>query len=209
MYLSMSFVALLLTANVLGPKPVAFGSVVIPAGLLIFPLTYVLGSLITELNGFKYSRKVIWFALLCNLFMAFAISVVIKLPYDDSWGMQQQYAQVLGASGRLMFISVLSYFCGEFINAYLVHSLKQKYAKSSFLVRGLIGNWIGESIETLIFVPLGFYYLSFDTILKMLGFYFVFKVSYAFIAMIVTNFVLNTNYFLIKRPCPVGSSNIS
>lgn len=196
-FLSMSFVALLLTANVLGPKPVIIGSVVIPAGLLIFPLTYLLGSVITEVYGFKASRQVIWFALLCNLFMAFAISIAIKLPYEKSWEYQVQYSEILGISGKLMFVSVLSYFCGEFINAYLVYKLKQKFKKATFILRSLIGNWIGESCETLIFIPLGFYYLPNGILLKMLWFYFIFKISYALIAMPIavrlTNYLLSTS----------------
>jgi uncharacterized integral membrane protein (TIGR00697 family) len=182
--LGMVFVGLLLTANVLGPKPLLLGKFIVPAGSVIFPMTYLVGVIITEVYGFAASRKVIWIALICNLFMALAIKVAIFLPYTPEWPGQDAYSTVLGTSSRLMVVSVFTYFIGELLNAYVVSSLKIKLKGKLFFIRGLCGNWLGEGIETCLFIPLAFYeILSMESILHMILSYLVFKVSYAFIAM--------------------------
>lgn len=181
--LAMSFVVLLLSANVVGPKPIQFGSVVIPAGLCLFPLTYLVGGALTEVYGFAASRQVIWMALLGNLFLAASCRLAIIMPGSESWPYQEAYAQTLGISSRLMFVSVFTYFVGEFVNAYLVSKLKLKMQGRRFWLRGLCGSWIGEGVETALFIPLAFYDLSRELLLNLIGFYFLFKVLYAVVAM--------------------------
>ena len=182
--LGMVFVGLLLTANVLGPKPLLLGKLIVPAGSVIFPMTYLVGVIITEVYGFRASRVVIWMALICNLFMAFALKIAIFLPYTPEWPGQDAYSAVLGTSSRLMVVSVFTYFIGELLNAYVVSSLKIKLKARLFFIRGLCGNWLGEGLETCLFIPLAFYdVLSMPSILQMILSYLAFKVSYAFVAM--------------------------
>lgn len=193
--LAMSFVVLLLSANVVGPKPLQFGSVIIPAGLCLFPLTYLVGGVLTEVYGFAASRQVIWMALLGNLFLAASCRLAIVLPSAEGWANQAAYEQTLGVSSRLMFISVFTYFIGEFVNAYLVSKLKLKMQGKRFWLRGLCGSWIGEGVETSLFIPLAFYDLPKDILLQLTGFYFSFKVIYAMIAMPFTQALVK----LIKK----------
>lgn len=181
--IAMLFVGFLLTANVLGPKPLAFGWVTIPAGLVIFPMTYLLGVILTEVYGFVLSRKVIWTALICNLFMALTCQLAIVLPYDPLWQGQEAYQNVLGTSSRLMAVSVFTYFIGEFVNSYVVAKLKVKLQGRLFCLRGLCGNWLGEGVETALFLPLAFYHLPANVLLKMSLFYYLFKITYAACAM--------------------------
>lgn len=181
--LAMGFVGLLLTANVIGPKPLQFGIITIPAGLLIFPLTYLLGVVITEVYGFKKSRLVIWAGLICNLFMVAACQLAISLPYDPSWQFQASYSQTLGTTSRVMLASVFTYFVGELVNSYVVAKLKQQFAGKYFWLRGLCGNWLGEGIETALFIPLVFYELPVLKLFQLASFYYIFKVVYALTAM--------------------------
>ncbi len=182
--LSMIFVGLLLTANVVGAKPLLFGPIILPAGLLLFPITYVLGDILTEVYGFAQSRRVIWGAMLCNLFMSFMCKIAIQLPAVSDWAHNEAYAQVLGSSSRLMAISVLTYFIGEFMNAYIVAKLKVKMHGRLFWARALCGSWIGEGIETALFIPLAFYGTMPNGQLLQLAFsYYSFKVIYAMCAM--------------------------
>lgn len=174
----MAFVSLLLTANVLGPKPIKFGIVTVPAGLIIFPLTYLIGGVLTEVYGFAASRKVIWAGLFSNLFLSIACKLAIAMPYDPVWGGQESYASVLGVSSRLMLVSVFTYFIGEFVNSYIVAKMKIYMSGNKFWLRSICGNWVGEFIETSLFLPLAFYHLPASTLVNMAIFYYIFKLLY-------------------------------
>jgi queuosine precursor transporter len=186
--LAMFFVGLLLTANVIGEKPLVFGPIILPAGLLLFPMTYLLGDILTELYGFARSRRVIWMAMLCNLLMCLMCKLSISLPASPSWAHHEAYAQILGSSSRLMAISVFTYFSGELMNAYIVSRLKLKMQGRLFWLRALCGSWIGEFIETSLFIPLAFYgRMPNEELLRLALFYYAFKVSYALCAMPFAN----------------------
>lgn len=182
--LAMIFVAFLLTANVIGEKPLLLGPIILPAGLLLFPITYLLGDVLTEVYGFSQSRRVIWMGMLCNLFMAFMCRLSVSLPALESWSHQEAYAQILGNSSRLMAISVFTYFVGEFINSYIVAKLKIRMKGKQFWMRALLGSWIGEGIETGLFIPLAFYgSMSNEELIRLACFFYSFKVIYALCAM--------------------------
>lgn len=186
--LGMIFVALLLTANVIGEKPLVFGAVILPAGLLLFPITYLLGDVLTEVYGFAESRKVIWMGMLCNLFMALMCKIAIALPALETWHKTESYAEVLGTSSRLMAISVFTYFVGELTNAYIVSKLKARLKGRFFWARALCGSWIGEGLETSLFIPLAFYgSMPNHQLLHLALFYYSFKVLYVFCAMPIVN----------------------
>lgn len=194
--IAMCFVGLLLTANVIGEKPLMFGPVILPAGLLLFPITYLLGDLLTEVYGFSQSRRVIWMGMACNLFMAFMCRLSITLPSVETWSHGEAYAQILGTSSRLMAISVLTYFIGEFVNAYIVAKLKIKMQGRLFWARALCGSWIGEGIETSLFIPLAFYgTMPNSQLLHLAIYYYSFKVIYALCAMPLLNALVK----LLKR----------
>ncbi len=194
--MAMAFVTLLLTANIVGEKPVVFGSMVLPAGVLLFPLTYLLGDILTEVYGFAVARRVIWFGMFCNLFMALMCHLAILAPAPESWLDQTAYARILGNGSRLMAVSTFTYFIGEFINAYVVAKLKIKMRGKAFWLRALCGSSIGEGIETVLFVTLAFYgMMDNDELLKFGLFYYSFKVVYAFCTVPLANQLVN----ILKR----------
>jgi hypothetical protein len=194
--IAMVFVGLLLTANVIGEKPLLLGPIILPAGLLLFPITYLLGDVLTEVYGFSQSRRVIWMGMLCNLFMALMCRIAISLPALETWEKGDAYAQILGSSSRLMAISVLTYFVGELANAYIVAKLKIRMKGRLFWARALCGSWIGEGIETSLFITLAFYgSMPNDVLLKLAGFYYSFKVIYAMCAMPFANHLVK----ILKR----------
>lgn len=189
--IAMIFIGLLLTANVIGEKPLLLGPIILPAGLLLFPITYLLGDVLTEIYGFSNSRRVIWMGMACNLFMAFMCQLAIHLPAVDSWEHAASYAQILGTSSRLMAISVFTYFVGEFMNAYIVAKLKIRMQGRFFWARALCGSWIGEGIETGLFIPLAFFgTMPNDQLIKLAGFYYSFKVLYALCAIPFLNMLV-------------------
>lgn len=192
----MTFVTLLLTANIVGEKPVTFGSIILPAGVLLFPLTYLLGDILTEVYGFAAARRIIWFGMFCNLFMAMMCHLAILAPAPESWLDQAAYTQILGNGSRLMAVSTFTYFIGEFINAYVVAKLKVKMQGKAFWLRALCGSWIGEGVETALFLPLAFYGIMDNNELLSFGlFYYSFKVVYAFCTLPLANKLVN----ILKR----------
>ncbi len=189
--IAMAFVGLLLTANVIGEKPLLFGPIILPAGLLLFPITYLLGDALTEVYGFSQSRRVIWMGMACNLFMALFCQLSINLPALDSWTKSVAYAEILGTSSRLMAISVLTYFVGEFVNAYLVAKLKIRLQGRFFWARALLGSWIGEGIETSLFIPLAFWgSMPLEQLWTLAAHFYSFKVLYALAAMPLLNYLV-------------------
>lgn len=181
--IGMLFLGCYLTANVVGPKPVALGGIIVPAGLMVFPMTYLLGALLTEVYGFSLSRRVIWMSLLCNLMLSAVCQIAVHAPCADDWPNQQAYALILSNSSRLMVISVATYFVGELLNALVVAKLKVKMAGKNFWLRGICGNWLGEGVETLLFIPLAFWQLPREQLINMCVYFFSIKITYAFCAM--------------------------
>lgn len=183
-YLGMLFVALLLTANVIGEKPLQLGKLVCPAGLLVFPMTYLIGDVLAEVYGFEASRRIIWGALLANLFLAGCCYLAILLPAADAWPKADAYAAVLGTSARLMLVSILTYFIGELTNTLIVARLKRRFKGRFFIWRGLLGSGVGEAIETTCFMMLAFYGTRTKAeIWNLILFVYSFKVSYALLCM--------------------------
>lgn len=182
--LAMAFITLLLTTNLIGEKPVILGGLVVPAGLLLFPGTYLLGDVLSEVYGFIETRRVVIMGMFCNLFMSLICRLIVVLPAEETWIHSEAYSQVLTSSSRLMAISSMSYFISEWINAYIVARLKIKMKGRFFWLRALCGSWIGEFVDTSIFVPLAFYrILTTEQLIKFMVFCYIFKISYSFVTL--------------------------
>jgi uncharacterized integral membrane protein (TIGR00697 family) len=194
-WLGMFFVALLLVANTIGPKLVSFetglGTLVLPAGLWIYPFTYLTAVTITEVYGYVRARKIIWFALLCNVMMALIYQIMIWLPGSDEWPHQQAFADVFNMSTRIVLASVVSYFCSEFLNAYLVAKLKIKLAGQYFYLRAVTAIGLSELVNTAVFAHLAYLnQLAYDKLLGLMAFYYFFKLSYALLSTPLLNYLV-------------------
>lgn len=194
-WLGMFFVTILLVANTISPKLVSIdtglGTLVLPAGLWLYPFTYLTAVTITEVYGYVRARKVIWFALLCNLFMALIYQVMIWLPGSDEWPYQQAYADVFNMSTRIIIASVVSYFLSEFLNAYLISKLKIKLAGQYFYLRAVSAIGLSELVNTIVFAHLAYFdHLAYDKLLGLMAFYYCFKLSYALITIPLLNYLI-------------------
>lgn len=151
---------LLLSILVAGIKVVRlelFGKdIVFAAGLLIFPVSYLLGDILTEVYGYARSRRVIWTGFITVLVSVILTNIFVQMPADPNWGLQDAYEKVFGLSLRVALASFTAYFCGEFVNSYVVAKLKVLTNGKNLFYR-LIGSTIaGEFVDTLIFYPLAF-----------------------------------------------------
>ncbi|WP_017669666.1 queuosine precursor transporter [Blastomonas sp. AAP53] len=157
-----AFVTVLLLSNVLGAAKPTFITIggeqwVYGAGILFFPLGYVIGDVLTEIYGYARARRVIWAGFGALLFMAFMSWVVVSLPPADGWDGQGAYESVFGQVPRIVFASIVAFWAGEFVNSYVMARMKV-WTKGKMLWTRTIGSTIvGQGVDSLIFYPLAFY----------------------------------------------------
>ncbi|HEY8463359.1 MAG TPA: queuosine precursor transporter [Bacillota bacterium] len=108
------FVTFLLISNIIAGKLALFWGITLPAAVILFPLTYILGDTLTEVYGFQKTRLVIWIGLGANLIMVFAFMITLALPYPDFWNGQPAFTTVLGLTPRLVGASLAAYLMGSF-----------------------------------------------------------------------------------------------
>jgi uncharacterized integral membrane protein (TIGR00697 family) len=170
-----AFVTILLLSNVLGAGKVAtvdlpgIGAWPFGAGILFFPVSYVLGDVLTEVYGYARARRCIWAGFCALLFMALMAWVVVALPPAASWTGQAAYEQVFGQVPRIVFASIIAFWAGEFVNSYVLARMKV-WTKGRHLWSRTIGSTVvGQGIDSLIFYPLAFYGVwASDTLLTVL-----------------------------------------
>lgn len=151
------FVVFLLISNVVASKILMLGPLAIDGGGLLFPLTYIFGDILTEVYGFKKTRKAIWLGLGANLLMAAVFILVGAMPPATDWPNQDAYMAILGLTPRIVLASVTAYFIGEFINSVVLAKLKV-YTKGKMLWSRTISSTIlGQAVDTTIFMFIAFY----------------------------------------------------
>ena len=151
------FVTALVVSNIIAVKLVEISGRVFPAGLVIFPLSYLLGDVLTEVYGVRAARRVIWIGFACNLLAVGAIQAAIHLPAADFWDKNQSaYDTILGTTWRLFVASLSAYVVGELANAYVLAVMKGA-TRGRFLWTRTIGSTIvGEGLDSAIFVTIAF-----------------------------------------------------
>ena len=157
-----AFVAILLLSNVIGAaKPAAVTILgeqwIFGAGILFFPLGYVIGDVLTEVYGYARARRVIWVGFAALLFMAFMSWVVVALPPAPGWEGQAAYESVFGQVWRIVIASITAFWAGEFVNSYVMARMKVWTAGKHLWSRTIGSTIVGQGIDSLIFYPLAFW----------------------------------------------------
>jgi len=150
------FVTCLVTANTIATKLIAVGGVVLTAGIVIFPLSYVLGDVLTEVWGYTAARRVIWLGFACNALMVAAIWVGAELPAAPFWKGQGAYEEILGQTPRILLASFVAYLAGEFANAFVLAKLKILTRGRWLWTRTIGSTLVGQGFDTVIFVTFAF-----------------------------------------------------
>ena len=151
------FVTTLVVSNIIAVKLVEISGRVFPAGLVIFPLSYLLGDVLTEVYGYRSARLVIWIGFACNLVAVGAIQAAIHLPAAGFWADNQRaYDTTLGTTWRLFLASLAAYVVGEFANSFVLAKMKVA-TRGRFLWTRTIGSTVvGEGLDSLIFIVAAF-----------------------------------------------------
>lgn len=150
------FVSCLVVANIVAVKLVSVGGMILPAGVVVFPITYILGDVLTEVYGYARARRVIWLGFLCNLVTVAAIAVAGALPGAYFWDGQAAFDRILGMTPRILAASFVAYLAGEFVNAYVLARLKVALEGRMLWLRTISSTVIGQFFDSTIFVVLAF-----------------------------------------------------
>lgn len=151
------FVAVLLISNIASVKILSFWKFTFDGGTILFPLGYIFGDILTEVYGYRQSRRVIWLGFLAAFLMSLVFYIVQLLPPAEGWGNQQAYESILGFVPRLVTASLMAYFAGEFTNSFILSKMKIA-TKGKYLWTRTIGSTIvGEGIDTAVFCMVAFY----------------------------------------------------
>ncbi|MXO75026.1 queuosine precursor transporter [Altererythrobacter aerius] len=158
-----AFVAILLLSNVIGAAKPSY--VTLPggmewsfgAGVLFFPISYIIGDVLTEVYGYARARRVIWTGFAALAFMAFMAWVVVALPPADGWPGQPAYEFVFGNSWRIVAASMVAFWAGEFANSFVLARMKVRTGGKHLWARTIGSTVVGQGLDSLIFYPLAFY----------------------------------------------------
>lgn len=153
-----AFVAILLLSNLIGAAKLStVGGFTFGAGILFFPLGYVIGDVLTEVYGYAHARRCIWAGFGALIFMAFMSWVVVSLPPAAGWDGQAAYESVFGQVPRIVLASIVAFWAGEFVNSFVLARMKI-LTRGRFLWTRTIGSTVfGQAVDSLIFYPLAFY----------------------------------------------------
>ncbi|MFA5184196.1 MAG: queuosine precursor transporter [Patescibacteria group bacterium] len=154
--ISIFFVVIFLISNIVSAKIVDLRYFVFDAGTLLFPLSYIFGDILTEVYGYHRSRQVIWLGFFSALLMSLAFIIVGKLPPAADWPNQAAYEAILGLTPRIVAASLVAYFCGAFLNSFVLAKLKV-WTRGRYLWLRTIGSTVGgELVDSLLFVLIAF-----------------------------------------------------
>lgn len=179
------FVTVLLISNIIASKIATIGSFAIPAGIVIFPISYIVADVLTEVYGYRHARRVIWLGFLCNLILVVATVLAIWLPPAPFWDKQEAYATILGAAPRLLVASLSAYLFGEFTNSFVLAKMKILTRGRWLWTRTIGSTFVGQFVDTAVFSTIAF-----------MG---VVPTS-ALVAMILTEWLFKTVYEALATP---------
>jgi uncharacterized integral membrane protein (TIGR00697 family) len=150
------FVACLLTSNVIAAKLIAPGGLLLPAAVIVFPLSYILADVLTEVWGYAAARRVIWLGFVANTLMVAAIWIGGELPPAPVWLAQAAYQEILGQTPRILVASFSAYLAGEFANAFVLAKLKVATGGRWLWLRTIGSTVVGQGLDSAVFITLAF-----------------------------------------------------
>jgi len=150
------FITCLITANITAVKLVHVFGLVVPAAIIIFPISYIAGDVLTEVYGYRQARLTIWLGFLCNLVTVIAIWLGQVLPAASFWDGQAAYERILGYTPRLLAASFLAYLMGEFANSFVLAKMKIATRGRWLWTRTIGSTLVGQALDSLVFISLAF-----------------------------------------------------
>lgn len=186
--LTLLFCICIIVSNLMEIKTVPFGPLNITAGIIVFPLSYIINDCIVEIYGFRKAQFTIWLGFGANFLVTMLLQIGIMLPGTSEWHHQEAMATIFGAAPRIMAASFAAFLCGTMVNAYVMSRMKLASGEKGFSVRAIVSTLFGEGVDSIIFFPIAFGgVLSWSMIFSLM----------------VTQIVLKTLYEIIVLPCTI------
>lgn len=187
MLLGILFNVCLITANLLETKVIQLGNFTITAGLLVFPISYIINDCIAEVWGFRKARLIIWSGFAMNFFVVALGLIAVALPAAPFWEGESHFNFVFGMAPRIVIASLLAFLIGSFLNAYVMSRMKIASQGRHFSVRAIWSTVAGETADSLIFFPIAFGgIIAWPILLKMMCLQIILKSAYEIIILPVT-----------------------
>ena len=192
MCIGIIFVTCLLLSNLVAGKMWAVTeNITLPAAVILFPVTYIIGDVFTEVYGFKKARTVIWLGFGCSFFAVLIYLLTIALPHPGYWESQDAYATVLGTTPRVAIASFAGYLFGEFSNSIILSKMKVATKGKKLWARTILSTVVGEGMDSVIFIMISFWgTMENSIVLQMILFQYLFKVGYEILFTPVTYVVV-------------------
>lgn len=187
MLLGILFNVCLIAANLLETKVIQIGSLTVTAGLLVFPISYIINDCIAEVWGFKKARLIIWSGFAMNFFVVALGLIAVAIPAAPFWEGEEHFDFVFGMAPRIVAASLMAFLVGSFLNAYVMSKMKVASRGRNFSARAIWSTVVGETADSLIFFPVAFGgVIVWKELLIMMGIQIVLKSMYEVIILPVT-----------------------
>ena len=187
MLLGILFNVCLIAANLLETKVIQVGSLTVTAGLLVFPISYIINDCIAEVWGFKKARLIIWSGFAMNFFVVALGLIAVAIPAAPFWEGEEHFDFVFGMAPRIVVASLMAFLVGSFLNAYVMSKMKVASQGRNFSARAIWSTVVGETADSLIFFPVAFGgIIAWKELLIMMGIQIVLKSMYEVIILPVT-----------------------
>ena len=187
MLLGILFNVCLIAANLLETTVIQVGSLTVTAGLLVFPISYIINDCIAEVWGFKKARLIIWSGFAMNFFVVGLGLIAVAIPAAPFWEGEEHFDFVFGMAPRIVAASLMAFLVGSFLNAYVMSKMKIASQGRNFSARAILSTIVGETADSLIFFPIAFGgIIAWKELLIMMGLQIVLKSMYEVIILPVT-----------------------
>ena len=192
MFAGILFAICLLISNILATKIILVGSWAAPAGVLIFPIAYIINDVIVEVWGYQKARLIIWSGFAVNLLAAIFFTLAIVVPAAPFWQNQIAFSTILGSTPRIIVASLLAYLTGSFLNAFVMSKVKVLMKGKDFSVRAILSTLVGEAADSFIFIIIAFAgNLPFNVLIGMIFTQATIKTIYEIVILPFTILVVN------------------
>ncbi|MQF80464.1 queuosine precursor transporter [SAR202 cluster bacterium AD-493-K16_JPT_193m] len=181
------FIALLITSNIIAVKIIEVGGRIVPAAIVLFPLTYIIGDILTEVYGIRFARRVIWLGFLGNFVAVLGFWLGGLLPAAEFWGNDEAYNTILGATPRILAASLGGYLVGEFANSTVLSKLKLATNGRWLWMRTIGSTVVGQGLDSVVFISVAFIgTLGFGNLTELIVTQWLIKVFYETVATPLT-----------------------
>ena len=187
MLMGIVFVVCLIVSNLLEAKIIQLGPITATAGMLVFPISYIINDCISEVWGYKKARLVIWSGFAMNFVVVGIAQLAVLLPAAPFWDGGESFNFVFGMTPRIVFASLCAFLAGSFLNAYIMSKMKISSHGRNFSFRAIVSTLAGESVDSIIFFPIAFGgMIPNEALLIMIGTQALLKSTYEILVLPVT-----------------------